>query len=137
MFFNHEKSLNVSWKFFKVLKLTMSVLSKKKLSTLFQPCKIYFLIRPRWTAFYLALKHFFFLGVCFFTNFWIKYLLLISRYFLRNTSTEKMTRVHLIIFQHDNPCSAGNFSTRLTVSIPLIVLILFSFNTDSRVNEHA
>ena len=48
-----------------------------------------------------------------------------------------MNRVHLVIFQHDNPCSVGNFSTQLTVSIPLIVLILFLFNTDSRVNEHA
>ena len=51
--------------------------------------------------------------------------------------TEKKNRVHLFIFQHDNPCSDGNFLTRLTVSRPLIALILFSFNTDSRVNEHA
>ena len=53
------------------------------------------------------------------------------------TFTEKMKHVHLVIFQRDIPCSAGNFSTRLTVLINLIVLILFSFNTDSRVNEHA
>ena len=46
-----------------------------------------------------------------------------------------MNRAHLVIFRHDNQCSTGNFSTRLTVSIPLIALILFSFNTDSRVNE--
>ena len=45
--------------------------------------------------------------------------------------TEKMNRVHLVIFQYDNPCSAGNISTRLTVAIPLILLILFSFNTES------
>ena len=48
-----------------------------------------------------------------------------------------MNRVHLVIFQYDNPYSASKFSTRLTVSIPLIVLILLSFNADSRVNEHA
>ena len=51
-------------------------------------------------------------------------------------STEKMNRVHLETFQHDTP-SAGIFSTRLTVSIPLIVLILLSFSTESHVNEHA
>ena len=51
--------------------------------------------------------------------------------------TEKMNRVHLIIFQHDNPCSTGKLSTRLTESISLIVLTLFLFNTDNRVNEHA
>ena len=39
--------------------------------------------------------------------------------------------------QYDNRCSAGNFSTQLTVSISLIMLIFFSFNTDSRVNKHA
>ena len=48
-----------------------------------------------------------------------------------------MNRVNLVTLQHDNPCSVGNFSTRLTVTIPLIVLIIFSLNTDSRVNEHA
>ena len=48
-----------------------------------------------------------------------------------------MNCVHLIIFQHDTPCLAGIFSTRLRVSIPLIVLILSSFNTDSSVDERA
>ena len=49
-----------------------------------------------------------------------------------------MNGVHLVIFLHDNSCSAGNFSTWLSVSIPLVVLILFLFNTeDSRVNKDA
>ena len=48
-----------------------------------------------------------------------------------------MIRVHLVIFLHDNPYSTGYFSTRLTVSIPQIVLILFSFSVDIRFNEHA
>ena len=50
--------------------------------------------------------------------------------------TEKMNRVHFVRFQHDNPCSVGNFLTRLTVSTLLLLLILFSFNTYSHVNRH-
>ena len=45
--------------------------------------------------------------------------------------------IYLEIFQHDYQCLAGNISTRLDVSIPLIELILLLFNTNSRVHEHA
>ena len=54
----------------------------------------------------------------------------------RTDYTDKMNRVHLVTFQHDNPCSACNVSTRLDVSILIIALILLLFNTDRRVKEY-
>ena len=50
-----------------------------------------------------------------------------------NWFTEKTSCVHLLIFQHDNQCLAGNISTRLAGVIPLLVLVLVVLNTDSRV----
>ena len=41
-------------------------------------------------------------------------------------NTVKTNRVCFGNFQHDYPCPVGNISTRLAVSIPLFVLILFS-----------
>ena len=48
-----------------------------------------------------------------------------------------MNRYHLVIFQHEYLCLVGNILGRLTVLTPLIALILFSYNTDSRDKENA
>ena len=49
-----------------------------------------------------------------------------------------MNRVHMVVFQHESPCLAGNFSTQRIASNPLYNRSNFiPIYTDSRVNEQA